>query len=173
MRQFLLIMACSLLAGCIGDISVRIDTSHLHTSDLLAQVEVNDRRPAGIAASKREGAFGTPMGNITFNPPEVQLVKRILEHELTKVMRNRGVMTRQDYTCDIIEFGVNTDTTPVYWDVFGRVRLELKHNGNRYNLFGTHTERTYLWPGESIITNVIERSLEETVADLDLTMKNM
>lgn len=107
------------------------------------------------------------MGNITFDPPEAQLVKNLLEKELTKLLRGKGILTQQDYVCDVVEFGVNTHTTPIYWDVIGRIRLVLKHNGKEYNLFGTHTERTYIWPGERIITNVVEQSLDKIAADLN------
>ena len=106
------------------------------------------------------------MGNITFDPPEVQLVKEMLEIELTKLLQERGIQSKQIYMCDVVEFGVNTDTTALYWDVIGRVRLLVKHNGREYNLAGTHTERTYTWPGEALVKKVVEESMRQVVEGL-------
>jgi len=134
--------------------------------NLLAQVEVKDMRAPGIAASKREAAFGVPMGNVTFDPPEAQIVKNVLEVELSRLMREKGIQTKRDFSCDIVEFGVNTNTTPLYWDVIGRIQLVLKQNGKEYNLFGTRTERTFVWPGETIMRKVVDGSFSEIIATL-------
>jgi len=134
--------------------------------DLLAQVKVNDLRAPGVAASKREAAFGTPMGNITFQPREAELVKSLLEVELTRLMQEKGISARQDFVCEIQEFGVNTITTPVYWDVVGRIRLVMKKDGKEYDLAGTATERTFVWPGEELVRKVIQASLSDIVPQL-------
>ena len=168
MRFLLLIAMCSLFVGCATDMSVRIHSEKFETAagKLLAQVKVNDLRAPGAAASKREAAFGVPMGNITFVPPESHLVKNTMEVELTKLLRESGVQEMKEYSCDIVEFGVNTNTTSLYWDVIGRIQLILRKDGKQYNLVGTHTERTFVWPGESIVKNVVEESLNQIVTDL-------
>lgn len=67
---------------------------------------------------------------------------------------------------DLAEFGVNTVTTPIYWDVVSRVRLVLKRNGKEYPLSGTSTERTFIWPGEPIIRRVVEESMKQVASGL-------
>ncbi len=168
MRYLILIAMCGLLVGCTGLITVRMQQYELQNvgGALLAQVKVNDLRTSGIVASKREAAFGVPMGNIIFDPPEAQLVKNVLEPELTKLMKGKGIQTKMDFSCDMFEFSVNTNTTPVYWDVIGRIRLVLKQNGKEYNLFGTHTERTYIWPGETVIKKTVDESFNKIIATL-------
>ncbi len=168
MRYLILIAMCGLLVGCMGHITVRMPQYEPQNGGvvLLAKVKVNDLRAAGVAASKREAAFGVPMGNVTFDPPEAQLVKNVLEPELTKLMREKGIQTKGDFSCDIIEFGVNTNTTPVYWDVIARIRLILKQRGKEYNLSGTHTERTYIWPGETVIKKTVDESFNKIIATL-------
>ena len=166
MKPVLVILLCSLLSACVGDMAVRIQVPDAPSGQALAQVKVNDLRAPGVAASKREAAFGVPMGNVTLNPPEVQLVKQLLEVELTRRLREKGVRTPRDYVCEIMEFGVNTSTTPLYWDVVGRVRLVLKDGAKDYPLSGTQTERTYGWPGETIVTRVVEESLRQIAAEL-------
>lgn len=166
MKSVLAIVLCTLLSACAGDMAVRIQAPEAQSEKLLAQVKVNDLRTPGVAASKREAAFGVPMGTITFNPPEAQLVKQWLEVELTRRLREKGVQTQQHYVCEIVEFGVNTNTTPLYWDVVGRVRLVLKHGAKDFQLYGTHTERTYVWPGEDLVIRVVEESLRQIAADL-------
>ncbi|OGA19308.1 MAG: hypothetical protein A3H32_04235 [Betaproteobacteria bacterium RIFCSPLOWO2_02_FULL_63_19] len=167
MKIFLLVLSLGLLAGCAGDIAVRIAAPEQQSSASLARVTVNDLRKPGVAASKREAAFGTPMGNITFVPPETELVARRLEAELTRQLREAGVASPRSFVCDLVEFGVNTDTTPFYWDVVGRVRLVLKDGDRQYPLLGTATRRTFIWPGEDIIAAVVGESLAQVDAGLE------
>lgn len=166
MKTVLTIALCSLLCACAGDMSVRVQAPVAQSGTPLAQVTVNDLRAPGVAASKRDAAFGVPMGNITFNPHETQLVKQLLEVELTRHFRENGDQRQRDYLCEIVEFGVNTNTTPLYWDVVARIRLVIKHGGKDYQLSGTSTERTFVWPGEAIVTKVIDESLRQIAADL-------
>lgn len=163
-----IIILCSLFIGCATEMTVRVQPRDFGaaTGDLLAQVQVNDLRAPGTASSKREAAFGVPMGNINFDPKESQLVKNVLEVELTKLLREKSTQAKQHYSCDITEFGVNTNTTPLYWDVIGRIRLVLKQDGKEYILFGTHTERTFVWPGEAIIKKVVDESFNQIIASL-------
>ena len=142
MKYFSMILFFGLLIGCVGNVAVRMPLQEIQKENMLARVKVNDLRAPGVAASKREAAFGVPMGNITFDPPEVQVIKNLLEIELSKLLEGKGLQSQQDYVCDINEFGVNTNTTPLYWDVICRVSLVLKYNEKEYNLSGTDTERT-------------------------------
>ena len=129
-----------------------------------AKVVVNDLRAPGIAASTREAAFGTPMGNVTFDPPEKELVKNLLEVALSQRTQQAG--TTSSYSCDILEFGVNTKATPLYWDVIGVIRLKLKTDGREQDLAGTHTQRTYVWPSAELIGTVVQESLQKAVEPL-------
>lgn len=122
-------------------------------------VEIRDLRAPGVAASTRQAAFGTPMGNVIFDPPERKLVQNALEVALSQQSQLTG-----PYFCEILEFGVNTNTTPIYWDVVGVVRLKLKHD--EHDLSGSYTERTYLWPGEEILGRVMQESLQKAVERL-------
>lgn len=163
MKNIVAAVALGLIAGCASDLRVAMQPYKVDGATL-ARVSVNDRRTPGVAASKRDAAFGTPMGNITFEPPEAQLVKSLLEAELTKAMRGKGAQAARDFSCDLVEFGVNTNTTPLYWDVVGRVHVVLKSAGAETPLFGTHTVRTFVWPGEDVIRSVVDESLRQ-VAD--------
>jgi len=63
-----------LVIGCRGHVTVRVSPAYIETIQArLAEVKANDLRRPGDAASKRDAAFGVPMGNITFDPPEVQI----------------------------------------------------------------------------------------------------
>lgn len=166
MKSLVLITLCGFLVGCAGHVAVKMPLQEVQNENLLVRVIVKDLRTPGVAASKREAAFGVPMGTITFDPTEVQVVKNLLEAELTKILRDKGISSHRDYVCDLVEFGVNTNTTSLYWDVIGRIKLVLKQNGKEYNLFGTHTERTYIWPGERIIKKVVGESLKQVATGL-------
>lgn len=164
MRASVVVILAVLLAACGGPVTVKMQSSPPPSEGLLAQVRVKDLRTQ-VDPSRRT-TLGMPMGNISFDPPEAQLVKNMLETNLTRILRERGVQTPQVYDCDIAEFGVNTASTPLYWDVIGRVHLVLRHEGKQYDFTGSHTERTYVWPGEEIIRKVVEESLKQIAAEL-------
>lgn len=170
MKNLIIVVMSVLIFGCASSsVVVKIPPQPADDNGLLAVVTVNDLRTPGTAASTREGAFGTPMGNVSFDPPETQIIKNFLETELTKNLREKGIKSTQNYTCDIVEFGVNTKATAVYWDVTGSIRLVLKHDGKEYPLSGTQTERTYIWPGEALIKKVVNESLQKISSDLRTT----
>lgn len=154
------------IAGCASNITINMPQLASPSLESLAVVNVNDTRQSGVAASKREAAFGVPMGTIEFDPPETQIVKQKLETKLSELLKESGVRSKVLYDADLIEFGVNTDTTPLYWDVIGRIQLVLRNDQNQYDLFGTHTSRTYIWPGEDIIKEVIDESLNQITKQL-------
>jgi hypothetical protein len=158
------------LGVCFSNVTVKMPptgSNDLSVKSLPVQVQVNDLRNPGIVASKREAPFGIPMGEITFAPSEEQLLKETLGVGLMKLLVRREAHTKETYSFDLIEFGVSTKATPLYWDVVGRISLILRHGGKEYSLFGTHTERTYIWPGEGVIKNVVEESLKQVAASLE------
>ena len=164
---FVLAAAAACLSGCASDVTVKMPlSSATEVAPGLAEVTVVDLRRPGIAASKREAAFGVPMGNITFEPPEAQIVKAMLETELSRLLRERGVSSKQKFSCTMSEFGVNTNTTPLYWDVMARVQLVLKYGDRDFPLNGEATERTFVWPGENIIRRVVTAALQQVSARL-------
>lgn len=163
MKNIIVALGLGLLAACASDVRISLPLPKAEGA-LLARVDVKDLRTPGVAASKREAAFGTPMGNITFDPPEAQLVKSLLETELTRVLRLKGAQNARDFSCELLEFGVNTNVTPLYWDVVGRVRVVVKSGAAETTLLGTHTVRTFVWPGEDIIRTVVDESLRQVGA---------
>jgi hypothetical protein len=176
MRYILLIAASCLIFGCMSSlVTVKNQPSEYQnfTGEKLALVTITDKRAPGVAASTREAAFGTPMGNITFNPPEAEQVKTFLEVELTKLMKAKGLSSRKEYSCEIIEFGVNTKATVLYWDVIGSIQLVLKGGNKEYKLIGTGTDRTYVWPGDKIITKVINESFNQMIPELNQVAADM
>jgi hypothetical protein len=157
----------SLLVGCGGNMTAVIKHEPYKVEgNLLARVNVKDVRTLEMATSKREAAFGVSMGDITFDPSETQIVKNVLEVELTKLMKEKGIQTNKYFSCDIINFDIKTPAKTLYWDVVGRIDLILKHDGKEYSLSGTHTERTYVYPSETIINKTLDESLKQIVAQL-------
>ena len=175
MKFMIVALLAVLSAGCMGNVIVRMPppgTEQAAGKSLLAEVQVNDLRKLEGAVHTREAAFGVPMGNISFDPPEAKWIQQVLEYELSKLLREKGVVEKRVYSCDLTEFGVNTVTTSLYWDVVGRVRLVLKRGGREYALFGTNTQRTYVWPGETIIRQVVEESLKQVAGGLKPAVEN-
>jgi hypothetical protein len=168
-QQLLLISLLGMLVGCTGNVTVKdLPASEEISSKRLADVKVNDLRMRldGAASSHREAAFGFPMGMIEFDPSEKQFIKEKLESQLTQLLAESGVRSRRFYVADMLEFHVNTDTTMFYWDVIGKIHLILKDGEKQYELLGTHSARSYVWPGKKIITEVIDESMKQIANEL-------
>lgn len=144
---------------------VNIKSPEIHYESLLAKVEVNDTRAAGAAEGNWKGLFGTKLGemNIILDPPEPLLVANFLEVELTKLLKDKGIRSQQDYVCDIAEFTVEVDPNWLYTDVKCRIQLVLRHNDKQCNLSGTYTEKT-LWIPD--IQKVVDESFKQIAAEL-------
>ena len=163
------VLVVAWLTGCAGDVVVRMqppvaqETGAAGSS--LATVTVLDSRQPGVAASKRE-SLGAPLGNITFDPPEAQLVKKDLEAELSRLMAAKGITRKETFSALVTEFGVNTQSTALYWDCIAKISLVLKHGNQEFPLTGTGTERTYSWPGEEVLRKATLKAFEEINAGL-------
>jgi hypothetical protein len=171
LRKFAVLMAAGVLAGCASEqVMVRLDSAvaqALPSSQPLATVKLIDTRRPGVATSKRE-TLGMPMGTIVFEPPEASILKRRLEFDLTQLLRQRGDTTPQSYECEVRELGVNTNSTPLYWDLIGVAHIVLRSNGRVHELTGTGSERTFVWPGEAVIRDAFYGSLNDLSAKLRL-----
>ena len=151
------------------DITISIPVAtEVMQGDLLADVTLNDLRlPSERNASKRIAAFGTTLGIIRFDPPETQVVRKLLEDELSVLQNERGETSRKFYDCDLLEFRVYTDARLFNWDVVGRIRVTLRQGQHEYDLAGSHTVRTFVRPSEAvIIKEVVEESLRQIAAGL-------
>lgn len=160
------VVACA--TGCAGDVVVRMPPKAQvtgATDSSLATVTVLDSRRPGVAASKRE-SLGTPMGNVTFEPPEAQLVKQDLEAELSRLMAAKGITRKETFSALLTEFGVNTQSSPLYWDCVARISVVLKHGAKEFPVSGAGTERTYAWPGEEVLRKAVIKAFEELHAGL-------
>ncbi len=171
MKHSLAAWICSgvLLGGCASNAVTVSIPSEAVLPTALAHVRVRDMRSFKGSASQREAAFGVPMGYVNFDPPEATLVKNLLENQLSALLRQSGVTTPQDFTCDMTEFRVTTKATMLYWDVVGHIRLILKHGSQTLTLYGTDGTRTYVWPGKEVIAKVIDGSLAQIAKEIEQT----
>jgi hypothetical protein len=74
---------------------------------------------------------------------------------------------------DIQRFWVDTETTPLYWDVNGAVALDISvasvegaAPGRRDHFSCEANERTYIWPTEEIVSRVMDRCLVSLMQDV-------
>jgi len=157
------------VSGCAHDVVLHMQPPVVQQTGTagssLATVTVLDTRQPGVASSKRE-SLGTPMGNITFDPPEAQLVKQDLEAELSRLMAAKGITHKETFSALLSEFGVNTQSTAMYWDCVAKISLVLKHGNQEFPLTGTGTERTYTWPGDEVLRKAVVKAFEELNAGL-------
>jgi len=81
-------------------------------------------------------------------------------------MAAKGITRKETFSALVTEFGVNTQSTALYWDCVAKISLVLKHGNQEFPLTGTGTERTYSWPGEEVLRKAVVKAFEEINAGL-------
>jgi hypothetical protein len=132
---------------------------------------VRDERPDSARIGRRTAAFGVSMGAVRSDPPAAEVVADVV----SRVLSDKGlqpVETGAGPGLEVVlrEFWFETDTTPLYWDVNGRVRLTLRLTGDgaerAEDAACAATGRTYAWPDADVFREVIRRCLDELADDL-------
>jgi len=178
-------LACLLLVaflvGCAQNISVQFPAyTAAGNGSQLAKIPpqkihfkgIQDLRTPGRAEGSREAAFGVPMGDVEFHPPAPQVISDMLRAEF----QNAGAtLTDQEQPITlsgkVLTFEVGTDTTPLYWDIIGNIKIQLEVSSksgtidqNTYS--ATCKDRTYVWPSGSIIKDVMQNCINDLGRDI-------
>lgn len=168
-----------LLTACAGNITVKPDYQPQAKADtplasepalkikLLNFEDKREQRTEAILIGRRQAAFGVPMGDVFSDRPIFEIIRDAVKTELTRnghsiVTDNEDIVMKGE----IRKFWVGTDVTALYWDVIGEVSIlvEVKHPSGMAILLGPYSgknvERTYVNPGEEIVTRVLIKSLD-------------
>jgi hypothetical protein len=136
----------------------------------------NFSNPGGSTAviGERKAAFDTPMGSVLVTRSPGAIVRDAITTELRRAGHTIAETNPEFIVRGQVEtFWVNTDVTPVYWDVVGEVRftIEVLDQSLAKVIFtgsyrGTQVERTYLWPSEEILRRVLEDALAAAILQM-------
>ena len=186
MLRSLRIHAILLLAGtltaCAGEedmtsgVTVKMDPAQFQAaqSDVpkRARVEVVDVRQE--IRNERTAAFNTSMGHVSFEPPETDLVKAMLESRVNAVLAKSGTSaTPPVIYSGIRAFDVETPATALYWDVRIRVELVLRVNQVDRVVSGEGTERTYAWPSAEVIKKATNQALLQVGSESEAALSEL
>lgn len=119
-------------------------------------------------------AFGVPMGHIRFEPSPATILGRVVVSEFKAAGHTVADSAEGPQISGIVrEFNAHTDTTPLYWDVIGSLDVSLRVSSSRGTTPGAlleyHaqcTDRTYIWPSETVISGVMNKCLNEFASQL-------
>jgi uncharacterized lipoprotein YajG len=170
------VAASALLAGCAPDISDTIVTAPQHVasgegsalarvpSARIAIVEVEDKRgvpgPAGwIGERKTIGDIS--MGSVEISPPPADQIRSMLQAEFQRAGHQVvGSGAPVSIVGRLEAFRLTTPVTATYWDMTLNTSLAVEARGARNAVFRNSyrancVERTYAWPGQTIIQLVV------------------
>jgi hypothetical protein len=135
---------------------------------------VRDGRPDKRRIGERFAAFGVSMGDVFFYRPVADYVREMIEAEILAAgnqLSGRG--EGRAVSVDIQRFWVDTETTPLYWDINGAVELAISVASvdgaapeRRDHFSCKANERTYTWPTEEIVSRVMDRCLVSLMQDV-------
>ncbi len=181
----LMLILFFLISGCAGPqtsilklnyepvAKTRNNTSPLPNIKLTYFQDARDRKNEPEIIGHREAAFGMSMGDVKVERPVSEIIHNALRSELTRDGYN-VVNAGEDITMAgrILRFWVGTNVTPLYWDVYGEINIEVEVMGQNAKTvkatpyYAKNIERTYVYPGEAIMERVLLASLKEVIGKI-------
>ncbi|MEI6066878.1 MAG: YajG family lipoprotein [Methylococcaceae bacterium] len=130
---------------------------------------ISDLRIDKLRLGERTAAFGVKMDDIYPN----RRVGEYLSETLSDALRTMGHKVGASANSvtikgELLKFWVETPASALYWDVTAEIELKLlvkeagQESGTTRVYISKETERTYVWPG----TSLIEQVVSSTVANL-------
>ena len=170
----LLSFSLLIVSGCIGNITVDLSSHRpAQSNSKLAAIspqiinfeKIQDVRIPGVAEGTREAAFGVPMGNVEFIPTASEIVNNVIKSELQNAGHKLSSNSQYVLGGKIKVFNVRTKTTLLYWDIVGKLNVELNVANPKINdsiiLDSSCSDRTYLYPSGKLIKKVMNKCLDD------------
>lgn len=160
-----------LLASCAGTVRPRVEPSAPpgQGSALSAvpsrELALDVSEPAGASGGRREAAFGVSLGDVRFDPPPREVMRRAVAAEL-EAAGHRLSPAGRPFRVRIERFEGRTDTTPLYWDVVGVVAISVGVPGAEARYQATCEGRTWVNPSEALFAEVLSRCVDDVVGQL-------
>ncbi len=137
-----------------------------------AKIEVTDIRKE--AELERTTIGGISMGRILLEPPEAELIREIVEAKTDILLASwPESQTPPTILCGIRVFEIETPATVVYWDINTNVELVLRADGEDRTVSGAATERTWVWPTQTIIERVTNEALKQLAGELQIALEEL
>jgi uncharacterized lipoprotein YajG len=185
LRVFAALFAISILVtGCVSqeNILITLPTYQTHSSEQKTSSGLSAKIHIDPLEDLREGLVGSLIGErtvfneslglIVLNSKPTNILEQLLKSEL-KALGHKVVDSDEEFRIDaqLKKFKVVTPATVLYWDVNGAIDLNLSIVNRAENIHNSHytatcTDRTYVWPSESIITGVVNDCLGKIAASL-------
>ncbi len=137
-----------------------------------AKIEVTDIRKE--AELERTTIGGVSMGRISLEPPEAELIREIVEAKADILLASwPDTQAPPTILCGIRIFEIETPATVVYWDINTNIELVLRVDGEDRIISGAATERTWVWPTQTIIERVTNEALKQLAGELEIALEEL
>lgn len=135
---------------------------------------LDDDRPDTDVEGSTVAAFGLPLARIRFDPGPATLLGQVLRSEI--LAAGHAVVDRAHSTTlkgSLRAFEVHTDATAFYWDVIGSLAVSLQVQSLQVAVAGARLDyrarcvnRTYVWPSQDVIAQVMGQCLQDFATQL-------
>ncbi len=128
------------------------------------QVEVTDIREHQEMART---AMGVHLSDVTLKPDAEEIIRILVQGRLDQfVAQNPGTSLPGRIIVGIRTFDIATPSTALYWDVTASIEIVVRINATDYDVKGSATDRTYVWPSQEMMTRVTNEALRNVSTDL-------
>ncbi len=130
------------------------------------------REAVGSTIGERTTIGAVSMGSIEMEPVPTAVMAQVLKAELKGMgftIVDSGAQLRVG--AQLAKFQVTTPATPIYWDMNGVVELDVTATGpggrkHVAQYAAKCTDRTYVFPSQELITNVVSACVREIGAKI-------
>jgi uncharacterized lipoprotein YajG len=128
-----------------------------------------DQRTEAGRIGWRTAAFGVSMGDVHFFRRVPEYLRESLQTEIN-LMGYKIVEAGEDIniTSKVHKFWIETDTTPLYWNMIGEIQISLRIDSDRMGISLVErdysckkTKRTYAWPTAKLAGKVLDACLDD------------
>ncbi len=117
-------------------------------------------------------SFNTSLGDIEMSPIPANMLEQLLKSELS-ALGNKIVDSDEEFRVEgqLNKFKIVTPNTISYWDINGEIDITLAIVGQAGEVHNSHytatcTDRTFVWPSEGIIKDVVTDCLGKVATSL-------
>jgi hypothetical protein len=166
-------LAIAAVLACVGcasqSILIKIDPNALTPQSeglrRSTQVEVIDIRERKTLSRTSMGVY---LSEVRLEPDEAEIIRSLVQAKVDQLAaRSAGDLRSDRILVGIRTFDISTPSTALYWDVTASIEVVVRIADTDRGAAGSATERTYLWPSQSLITRVTYEALRTLGEDLE------
>ncbi len=172
------LVACWMLLGGFAFASDMVVSIDMAQAGLEVQGETR-RAKLVVIDLRRESNLerttigGMSMGKIALTPAVTDIVRQVIEAKMYTVLAGEVSDDQLTVYCGIRAFDITTPATLLYWDINAKIEIILRARKQDRTVSILATERTYVWPSETLIQRVTMEAVSSFSVEAERALSDL